>query len=195
MGEMARLGLVLMTISLVMAAALGFVNSRTAGLIAQQKEMERQAAMLEVASTLGDSLSFDSLAVEGLANPYEADGHVLAPVAVRSRGVVSGYLFTAYRRGYSSVIETLVCTDAAGIVVSSLVLNQQETPGLGTKTTEPGWIGQLAGHGPGMLVDKDGGDIAAVTGATVSSRAVVGSVAEGLAALEAAGLFSEGGAM
>ncbi|MEN8209477.1 MAG: hypothetical protein ABFR50_09515, partial [Candidatus Fermentibacteria bacterium] len=60
MAEMLKIGLVLMLVALVAAVALGFVNSRTAPIIAVQKELAKQSAMNEVAAALspGDSLAF-----------------------------------------------------------------------------------------------------------------------------------------
>jgi Na+-translocating ferredoxin:NAD+ oxidoreductase subunit G len=190
--EMLKLGFILMAMSLICAAALGFVNSQTADRIAAQKEIARQEAMTLVSSYFGDSLTFDSLSVPGLANPYEETGRGLAPVEVMSGGTRVGYLFTAYRKGYSSVIETLVSVDISGTIRGSTILYQVETPGLGTKYADPAWLERLEGlDGQGLALAKDGGAVDAVTGATVSGRAIVGSVSDGIEAMRAAGLFDE----
>ncbi len=194
MREMARLGLILMTMGLICAAALGFVNSQTKDRIAIQRELARQEAMNLVASSLGSGLTFDSIEVQGLSNPYPETGRTLSPVRVSSSGNPVGYVFTAYRKGYSSVIETLVAVDLEGTIAGSTILFQAETPGLGTRYTDPSWQARLVGQTSPAL-EKDGGEIAGVTGATVSGRAIVGSVADGIEALRAAGLFDEGGGL
>lgn len=195
MREMLKLGLILMAMSLLCAAALGFVNGQTESLIAEQRELARAEAMNLVSSTLGDSLVFDSLQVPGLANPYAETGRELAVVEVRSGTSRVGFIFTAYRKGYSSVIETLVALDTRGVVAGSTILYQSETPGLGTRYSAPGWLGQLQGmDGASVALEKDGGQVSAVTGATVSGRAITGSVSDGVCALRDAGLFSGGGA-
>jgi len=187
---MLRLGLILMAMSLVCAAALGFVNSKTEAKIALQKELARQEAMNFVAASLGDSLSFDSLSVAGLANPYSETGRALAPVEVLSGRTRVGYLFTAYRKGYSSVIETLVAVDMTGTIRGGSVLYQAETPGLGTRYANPAWMDRISGRDEtSLIVNKDGGEVQAVTGATVSGRAIVYSVRVGIEAMRAAGLF------
>jgi electron transport complex protein RnfG len=192
---MARLGLILMAMSLICAAALGFVNSQTEEKIAFQKELVRQEAMASVASSLGSDLTYDSLEVPGLANPFEETGRTLAPVEVLSGGTRVGYIFTAYRKGYSSVIETLVAVDMTGTIIGSSILYQMETPGLGTKYANPEWMAQLAGRDETTLsVSKDGGEVQAVTGATVSGRAIVYPVRDGIEAMRAAGLFTEAAA-
>jgi electron transport complex protein RnfG len=98
-----------------------------------------------------------------------------------------GYAFTGRSTGYSSVIETLVGVDSAGQVIGIRVLSQTETPGLGTKIQEVKygekltWVQkQFIGKSAATTkVDKDGGEIVSITGATISSRAVAKSVSEG----------------
>jgi electron transport complex protein RnfG len=188
--DMAKLGLILMGMSLICAAALGFVNSQTEEKIAIQKALVRQEAMNSVAASLGTGLTFDSLAVPGITNPFEETGRTLAPVEVLSGGARVGYIFTAYRKGYSSVIETLVAVDMTGTIRGSSILYQMETPGLGTKYANPEWMTQLTGRDEATLaVSKDGGEVQAVTGATVSCRAIVYPVRDGIEAMRAAGLF------
>ena len=57
-----------------------------------------------------------------------------------------------------------------GIVYTEL----EETPGIGMKVAEPAFTGQFSGVTAGRLTL--GGDVEAVSGATVSSRAVVNAV-------------------
>jgi electron transport complex protein RnfG len=55
-----------------------------------------------------------------------------------------------------------------------VVLEQKETPGLGTKMTEDKFLNQFKGINISdfkLAVKKDGGDVDALTGATISSRA------------------------
>lgn len=197
MAEMLKLGLVLMLVALVAAVALGLVNSRTAPMIAEQKEMDKQNAMRQVAGNLspGDSLRFDSLTVEGLENPYAGVDHTLEVVKVSVPPDTStvGYLFIAYGKGYSSTIQTMVGVDAGGTVAGSSILLQQETPGLGANVENPSkLIENFSGRSAqGIVLAKDGGNIDAITGSTITSRAVTNSVREGLEAMAAAGLFGD----
>lgn len=195
MGEILRLGLILMLVALVAAVALGFVNSKTAPIIEEQERMRRQEAMRTVTSSLGDSLQFDSLAVEGLANPYEMVDRRLAVVAVSDAvsGDRLGYTFVAYGKGYSSTVQTMVGVDNSGRIVGCSILYQQETPGLGANAENQSWIGQFEGkHISQCSVRKDGGEIDSITGATITSRAVSDSVREGLEAMREQDLFERG---
>ena len=59
------------------------------------------------------------------------------------------------------------------------VTKHSETSGLGAKaadTNEGAWRDNLVGQGDGMKLAKDGGDITAISGATITSRAVVNEV-------------------
>lgn len=200
MAEVFKLGFVLMVVAVIAAGSLGFVNGFTAPLIAQQKEQAKLLAMETAAATIisdGSEVSFDSLAVPGLENPYASVDEVLSVVGVYSEGHLRGFLFIAYGRGYSSTIQTMVACGTDGTVTGTGILFQQETPGLGANVTYPErLIARFSGRTAAELsLTKDGGDIDAITGSTITSRAVTSSVRRGLEAMEAAGLFTEGGAL
>ncbi len=198
MAEALKLGIVLMVVAVIAAGSLGFVNDFTAPLIARQKEEARLLAMETAASTItgaGVTVTFDSLTVDGLANPYAQADEVLSPVGVFSGEDIVGYVFIAYGKGYSSTVQTMVACGTDGIVTGSQILFQQETPGLGANVVNPDrLIGSFSGReAAGLVLEKDGGDIDAITGSTITSRAVTLSVRKGLEAMEDAGLFTEGG--
>lgn len=197
MGEIARLGLILMAVALIAALSLGYINGMTEPIIEMQRELEKQAAMTEVTSVLapeedGGGLVFDTLAVPGLSNPYAIADEVLGVVEVTDSllGDRLGYAFVAYGKGYSSTVETMVGVDLSGRVIGVTILSQQETPGLGAKAEDEEWIGQFIDRsGSDCLVDRDGGLIHSITGATITSRTVANSVRAGLVAMDNAGLF------
>lgn len=74
-----------------------------------------------------------------------------------------------------------------GQVVNVVVLAQKETPGLGTKMTEEGFRSQFKKLQAPYQVDKDGGDVVAISAATISSRAFCDAMNRAAAA------FQEGG--
>ncbi len=102
-----------------------------------------------------------------------------------------GYAFKSEGNGYSSVIETMVGIDTTGHIKRIKILSQKETPGLGTlsENSEPfdgkKWsTRQFEGKTiEQMKVDKDGGPIVSITGATITSRAITNSIRTKLAAL------------
>jgi electron transport complex protein RnfG len=128
--------------------------------------------------------------------------------ASEARDVVRGYTFTAYGKGYSSTIETIVGMVPDGSISGIKIVDQKETPGLGAKVQEVAsqntlWavIGGNAVDETGTLpwfqeqykflraadlvVVKSAGEdgILAITGATISSDAVTESVRRGLTML------------
>ena len=102
-----------------------------------------------------------------------------------------GYAFKSEGNGYSSLIETMVGIDTSGKITHIKIISQKETPGLGTHSedSEPftgkKWsTRQFEGKTYDQLkVDKDGGQIVSITGATISSRAVTNSIRSELMAL------------
>ena len=81
---------------------------------------------------------------------------------------------TFTNKGYSGLIRLMVGFTNEGKIHNIAVLQQKETPGLGTKITSESFLKQYAGKDLGiwnMTVKKDGGETDAITGATITSRA------------------------
>ena len=197
MGEIFKVGLMLMLVAVIAAVALGYVNSITSPIIAEQKEQAKLDAMIDVAGSLaGGELQFDSLSVPELANPYAEVDQTLAVVSVTdSSGIAAGYLFVAYGKGYSSTVQTMIAVNAEGTVTGNTVLFQQETPGLGANVSNPEkFLYQFDGlNASEFLLKKDGGELDSITGSTITSRAVTNSVRDGLDALADAGIIPASG--
>lgn len=104
---------------------------------------------------------------------------------VDTSGVQKGIVCRVFPRGYSTNIETFVGinedTSIIGIRTATPAEGLKETPGLGTKINELWFKHQFIGK---KLVDmrlkKDGGNLDAITAATISSRAVVKGVKEAI---------------
>jgi electron transport complex protein RnfG len=96
-----------------------------------------------------------------------------------------GFTFIASRFGYCSEIQTMVGLNADMTINRIAILSQAETPGLGTKCEEPGFLAKFLGLSKGDLrVDKDGGKIASITGATITTRAITRSIKDQIEILE-----------
>jgi electron transport complex protein RnfG len=113
---------------------------------------------------------------------YDADNNLL------------GYVFTAAGKGYSSTVRTMcgVIFGADGTLQLGAIkiLEQQETPGLGANCTGEKFLSNFNGReiplsADQLYVDKDGGEVRAMTGATITSRAVTNSIREGMKLLPA----------
>jgi electron transport complex protein RnfG len=173
----------LMIITVVASLALGSVYNLTLEPIAAAKKAARERAIKLVLPTF-DSLR--SVKVEIPDDPnlkdqgngdqdslifYEAyNGEELIGVAVQSFS----------NQGYDPTqIQMMVGFLPEGIIDSTVVTQQKETPGLGTKMKEEKFNGQFAGKNPvsfNISVTKDGGDVDAITASTISSRAVCDAI-------------------
>jgi electron transport complex protein RnfG len=113
-----------------------------------------------------------------------------APLPVyraRKAGRPSAVVLTVIaRQGYVGPIRMLVCLTADGTVAGVRVTQHQETPGIGDgiEATKSAWISRFVGRSFGnpeishWAVSRDGGDFDQLTGATITSRAVVAAVRE-----------------
>ena len=159
----------LVTICLVAGGALAAIYSLTTKTIETQKEQKLQAAILQVLPE-GATIS-EAEQVEGMT-VYKGyiDGKWVG-TAVETEEV-----------GFGGTIKIMVGFDADSKVINYQVLEHQETPGLGDKMgtwfkTDKGnqrIIGKTANGA--FTVSKDGGDIDAITAATISSRAFLKAI-------------------
>jgi len=81
---------------------------------------------------------------------------------------------TFTQRGFSGYVRIMVGILPDGTINKTEVLEQKETPGLGTLMLEDKFKNQFEGKNTNdfkLLVKKDGGDVDAITAATISSRA------------------------
>ncbi len=96
---------------------------------------------------------------------------------VYSDGSNLGYAFLAIGRGYGGDINILVGLSDETTVKGIKIISQTETPGLGTRITEPFFIDQFIGIAiEDIALSRDGGQIDAITSSTISSSAVVEAV-------------------
>lgn len=101
---------------------------------------------------------------------------------------VLGYAVKAAVGGFGGPVSLMVGVLPDGTIYNTKVLSHSETPGLGAKCTEPAFADQFKGFDPSvkkLSVKKDGGDIDAITAATITSRAYTETVALAVAVSEA----------
>ncbi len=89
-------------------------------------------------------------------------------------------------QGFSGDVILITGFTPEGKITKISVLSQKETPGLGTKMTLPEFMNQFEGKSveKPLAVKKDGGEIDAITAATISSRAAVDAVNRAAIALK-----------
>lgn len=99
-----------------------------------------------------------------------------------SEGHSIGVVVTTRAKGYGGDIEVMTGIRSDGTVAGVTILSMSETPGLGARTKEDAFLTQYSGaNDPTLAVNKDGGTIDAVSGATISSRAVTDAVNSAIA--------------
>ena len=188
--------LALTGISLLMAVPLGGVYSVTQEPIQMSKTAKQQNAIKDVLPEFDRLDEPEAIEVTGIGalNVYKAYDS--------SDNFVGAAVESLSKNGFSGEIKIMVGFDKDGNVVNYSVLEQKETPGLGTKIVdwfkpqdkvEKSLIEQLfgfeakaeerkssiIGRNPAkdkLIVSKDGGEIDAITAATISSRAFLEAV-------------------
>jgi len=116
------------------------------------------------------------------------NGRSLRVYRARQGGQVTGVAFETSRKGYSGEIRLLLGVDAQGKLLGVRVLKHTETPGLGDKIEvgRSDWITRFTGLSLGTppeaqwAVKKDAGAFDQFAGATITPRAVVGGIKDGL---------------
>jgi len=105
--------------------------------------------------------------------------------AVDSSGILTGIVFRVFPQGYGGPIPITVGLDLngkiTGVRIASAAEGLKETPGLGVKITEPEFKDQFIDKcAPEAQLKNDGGEIDAITAATISSRAVCNGIKKGI---------------
>jgi len=107
---------------------------------------------------------------------YEVEDEIYV---IYEDGEKAGYAFTTAGGGYGGNIDILVGLDSGFEIKGISILSQTETPGLGARITESSFTDQFKGLSvDSIALRPEGGNIDAVTGATISSRAVVEAIQE-----------------
>ena len=156
-----RLTLTLFLITTIVAGLLGLVNYVTADTIAEQTAQKAENAMRQV-------LEADSY--EPLDVPEDS------AVTAAYRAGDKGYVVRVAPNGFGGAIDMMVGVDVSGAVTGVAIVSQSETASLGANCTREDFRAQFTGKTGTLSVSKDGGEIEALTGATVTSRAVTEGV-------------------
>ena len=156
----------LMVITIVSGGVLGFVYGLTKPAIDQVEANKNLKAINEVLKSDVEIVKTETIDIDDLTYnlAYDAKGNFIG-AAIK----------TYSKNGFGGKIELMVGMLANGIINKVSVLSQAETPGLGANMVNDKFKGQFDGKNPAtfkLMVKKDGGDVDAITAATISSRAV-----------------------
>ncbi len=177
MKEIFRLCFVLTVISAVSAGVLAFVNQKTKEPIENSFREEKMKAVRAVLPEFDNEPDKDTVTLE-----LENQAPLTLYIGRKGGSIVGAAFPVTAPDGYSGDIEIMVGVDTAGVVRGVEILRHLETPGLGAKIVEAGFREQFENMDleDKWAVEKDGGGIKQITGATISSRAVTHAIARGL---------------
>ena len=164
--EIAKLGLILLIICGISTALLAALNGVTEPIIKSNSEKIQEGYRSEV---LPSAEVFEKIN-EGVYIAKKGDTTV-------------GYTINAAENGYGGPVSIMVGINGDFTVSGVKILDQSETAGLGAKCTDPEFLKQFEGKKSGMqIVKTTAGDteIQAISGATRTTRAVVGGVEDAL---------------
>jgi len=167
--------LTLAIVTLVAALSLGYVYQWTKEPIAQAQLAKQLKAIETVVKDYNNNPVSEKYKV---VTPDGKDSLEFFP-AKKDGELVGVAIKTKSSRGYSGDIWLMVGFNMNGDIQNVFVIEHKETPGLGSKMATPAFANQLLNKNPEstkLKVKKDGGDVDAITGATISSRAYLEAV-------------------
>jgi len=185
----SRNGFLLGAFAIVCTGVVATISQLTKPMIAQQE----QVALLKTINQLIPATSYDNdiFASCFIVNDDDLLGRGRSQqvfVAKKANTPVALMLETSTFKGYAGEIKIAVGILADGSVAGVRTIRHSETPGLGDKiqTNKSDWIYSFNGktyqtdHSERWEVTKNGGDIDAFTGATITPRAVTLAVKDAL---------------
>ena len=179
---------VLFGITLIASAGVGVVNMIT--------EEPIEVASKNTATALIQQVLPDGVEISPADTLLNIKGNVVYVCVGMRDGEVAGYAVAApslTKDGFNGKVSLMVGFKPEGEIYNIRVLQQNETPGLGTNMAVEGnklyqsFFDRQTGEGknPGNMkleVNKEGGEVDALTAATISSRAYVNAVTTAYAA-------------
>lgn len=154
--------IILMVFCLVAAAALAVTNLLTKDVIANNAAKESMQTRLAL---LPGSATFEDME-NGVSVGLDQDGNVV------------GYAGVGTANGFGGEVESTVVLYPDGTIAGISVggANFAETAGLGARAKEPEFAAQFAGKAAPVALKQNGGEIDALSGATITSKAVINGV-------------------
>ena len=179
-GQIVKLALVLLAVAAVIALVLGFVNDITKDPIRiynENKTAEAYSNVMDGYKTEEAKVLYDlnDDAFKDVQKVIEPNGNTITKLVQTPNGYVAETEFSGAQGMITMVIGLDNDLNCTGIYVTK----HSETSGLGAKaaeTSEGAWRDNLLGQGDGLKLTSAGGEVNAISGATITSTAVVTEV-------------------
>ncbi len=160
----------LFAITIIAGFSLGYVNDITAGPKAKAKLEQKVNALRLVLPTFDNNPVDD---IQLIKSDKVKDSVEIYPAYLNNEFVGAAVIGTT-DKGFSGLIKIMVGFKPNGAIQNIAVLEQKETPGLGTKMKGEKFLKQFRNMNPSkfnLKVKNDGGEVDALTGATITARA------------------------
>lgn len=175
MKDMGRMGMFLFLIASVAGVLLAVTEHITNPRIIENRRRQLEQAQKEV------------LPAAAIFAPHELtdEGSTLEYTAgFTESGELAGVVLNVAPVGYGGPIHMVLGMSENGKLTGIKTLSHQETPGLGSKVQDAEYLNAVlkisnSKAKPIFLLKNDGGDIDAITAATVSSRAFCNGLRQG----------------
>jgi electron transport complex protein RnfG len=152
----------IISITIVVSIAvtlLGLTNSIVRPMIEWQREQKIQRMLYEIFPNMTEYTLEDDIYMI-----YSDEAEI-------------GFAFLAVGKGYGGLIDILIGLENETTIKGVTIISHLESPGLGARITESLFTDQFAGENiADVALRQKGGEIDAITGATISSRAVVDAI-------------------
>lgn len=187
MRDYIKLAGILFLVCAVAAAALGFTNYATYDKIQEQQAIASSEAKKAVLPDAEEFEKLDDSAMSAIKSNAEYN-FVTEIYAAKTGGNVVGYAVQVAPKGYGGTVDIVVGINTDGAIQGIKVGNNTETPGLGKKAATSAFQDQFSGKTWGNAINvikngtPKGNEIAAISGATITSRAVTAGVNQALEA-------------
>jgi electron transport complex protein RnfG len=171
-----RMVIVLTVTCLVAGLCLSFTYNKTKDDIAHAKLDAQLKSVQKVLPSFDGDIEVKTVMIDGEEKTFYLG---------RKDGMIVGAATQSASLGYGGTLNLLVGVDPEGVMTGVVLLEHQETPGLGAKAGGDEFLNQFKGKSLVTLSDevkvkKDGGDIDSITAATITSRAVAHAATKAL---------------
>lgn len=163
-------------ITVISVALLAWINQETQEPIVKAKADKLTLAIDEVLGTHDNDPTKKPDTIK-----VESSTYVIYPATLKGESAGAA-VESSDPKGFGGELKVLVGFDKEGVILNYTLLAHKETPGLGSKAEQwfkKGQKGDIIGKKPGekpLQVTKDGGEVDAITGSTITSRAFLRAI-------------------
>lgn len=174
----AVVALKLLLICAVVAGVISFVYTVTLDAYNENLDREIRQSMATIFDADADDV------IELSKFDVDPDSNIQNIYGVKVNGESVGFCVNVNGKGFGGAINLMVGYHADKTIRGVSIVSHAETPGVGSKVNDATYLSQYEGLAGGLTISKRGDcDITAISGATISSKAIHAAIEEASAAL------------